>query len=452
MSFNELENNMAHMKKIIGEIYSFSTQLDIIKNLETGSKSDISPNEKELLQSAIDSLTTQLKILNNSIPKLVNNINFYKKLGDNNKEDKIDKKLIRVEYDVSEKKDRVTLTINEEDKKAFIKNLTQSNFSINKLKKNYSVKKPLPVFGKPSIYAKISNHFFRNMSNKYLAKGNFGKLNKDLRKMNSPFVIGTYVSMIFFTVFLTFIFSLFLLFLLLFYNIGFTFPFISPTDESIVMRIMKFFWVIFAIPTFIGLFMYIYPSTESKNLGKKIDQELPFLSIHMSAIATSGIEPLSIFKIILRSQEYKYSVIEIRKIMNLVNFHGKDLVTALKETSTSSSSTKMRELLDGIATTITSGGLMREFLDKHSEGLLFDYKLERERYIKISETFMDIYISLAIAAPMIFLMLFVIMGSTGALTNFFGLSVGAISLLMILGIIILNAVFLILLNLKQPTI
>ena len=170
----------------------------------------------------------------------------------------------------------------------------------------------------------------------------------------------------------------------------------------------------------------------------------------MSAIATSGVEPISIFRIILKTKEYKYSSVEFRKLLNLINFHGKDFVGALKETSRTCPSDKMKVLLDGLATTITSGGNLHQYLDKHSESLLFDYKLEREKYTKTSETFMDIYISIVIAAPMIFLMLFVIMGSTGSLVGYLGLSVDALSALIILGIVFINIAFLVFLKLKQP--
>ena len=84
--------------------------------------------------------------------------------------------------------------------------------------------------------------------------------------------------------------------------------------------------------------------------------------------------------------------------------------------------------------------------------MLFDYKLEREKNNKISETFMDIYISVAIAAPMILLMIFVIIGSTGLMGNLFNLSTEALSILLILSIVILNIFFLVFLRMKQPTI
>jgi hypothetical protein len=64
---------------------------------------------------------------------------------------------------------------------------------------------------------------------------------------------------------------------------------------------------------------------------------------------------------------------------------------------------------------------------------------------------MDIYISIVIAAPMILLMLFVIMGSTGVLTSFLGMSTGIMSLLIIFAIVVLNIGFIVFLRIKQPT-
>jgi len=448
MTYEALVENLKQMKQIVKELYIFTNQLQIINNLEIKSKIIIKSEEKKLLTNAIISLTAQLKILNDSIPNLIEGISLYQKI----KTGKVpkQKKLVEVKYKPDKIAEKVSLIISDKDKKEFLKNLSRSNLSINQLKKKFSAKKSVATFGRPNAFAKISNRFFRKKSNELIAKGYFDRLNKDLRKINSPFVLGTYVSMIMFSVVLTFFICLILLGLIMFLNISLLFPFITFAEEFFLIRFAKFFWIVIVIPIGAGLFMYFYPSSEGKNIGSKIDQELPFVAIHMSAIATSGVEPLSIFKIILRSNEYKYTNVEFRKLLNLINFHGKNLVTSLKIVANTSPSSRLRELLNGLAIAITSGGDMHSFLDQHSESLLFDYKLEREKYTKTSETFMDIYISIVIAAPMILLMLFVIMGSTGALDNFLGISTGVVSLLIILMIMGLNIGFLFFLNTQQP--
>ncbi len=454
MVIDALKGNLEQIKEIIRELYVFTNQLGVIKSLEIGNEVVINTREKKLLEEIILSLTNQLKILNNSIPELVKNIGFYKKFEEEGKSRplEIGKKLVQVKYKPNEEKEKVSFVISDKDKEKFLRNLSKSNLSINQLKKKYSAPKAPMMIAKPNVYVKLSNRFFRDLSSRLIAKGHFNKLNRDLRKINAPFVTGTYVSMIFSSVIISFIASIFLLISLLLFDVSLLWPFFTLTESSILIRFVQFFWVVFAVPLGVGSLVYFYPMSEAKNLGAKVNRELPFVAIHMSAIATSGVEPVSIFKIILKSEEYKYTHKVFRKLMNLITFHGNDLVTALRKTSRMSPSSKLKELLDGLATAITSGGNLHNFLEKHSERLLFDYRLEREKYTKTSETFMDIYISIVIAAPMILLMLFAIMGSTGMLSDFVGLSIGMISLLIILAIVVLNFGFLIFLKLKQPII
>lgn len=459
MVIGTLKQNIEQIKEIIREMYIFTNQLEIIKRLESASNISISTREKKLLNDTINSLLIQLRILNDSVPQLIENIKFFKKLESDKGYKKfikgVDTKkegaFVQLKYKPMKSGKKIEVTIDDKNKTPFLENLSKSNLSINKLKKEFSIRAPITTdFGKSNIYARISNHFFRDFSKKLLNKGYLSSLNINLRKINSRFVVGTYTSIILLTITVFGLISLFLLGLLLFYNFNIAYPFLTPVDETILLRLVKFFWVIFIIPLGVGGLLYYYPRSEAKSLGYKIDQELPFVTIHMSAIAGSGVEPLNIFKIVIKSAEYRYTKVLFRRLVNLINFHGYDLVTALKLTAQASPSAKLKELLDGISTNITSGGSLHIFLNQHADSLLFDYKLERERYIKTAETFMDIYISIVIAAPMILLILFVIMGSTGM--YFMGITPDFMGFLIILAIVFLNSVFLIFLKLKQPAI
>jgi len=113
------------------------------------------------------------------------------------------------------------------------------------------------------------------------------------------------------------------------------------------------------------------------------------------------------------------------------------------------SNKKLAELFGGMATNVLTGGSLRNYLDKRAENLLMDYRLERNKYISVAETFMDVYISILITAPLILMMLFVIMNLTGLGIS---LSLPALSLLSIGIVILVNIVFLIVLQIKQPRI
>ena len=252
-----------------------------------------------------------------------------------------------------------------------------------------------------------------------------------MRKITSPIIISSYLSLMLFCICLAFVFAILIAMFLLFFK------------ASIVAVLL----VVFLIPIIIFISFYIYPSSARKSLEKNINQELPFLTIYMSAIATSGIEPSKIFSIIAVSNDYPFTRREIKKLINYINFYGYDLVSALRQMAKNSPSERLALLFDGLSTTITSGGELTAFLNKHSETLLFDYRLEREKYTQVAETFMDIYISVVIAAPMMLMMLFVLMSVTGF--NSF-LTTQVLSVLMILIIALINIGFILFLNIKQP--
>ena len=106
-------------------------------------------------------------------------------------------------------------------------------------------------------------------------------------------------------------------------------------------------------------------------------------------------------------------------------------------------------MFGGLSTTIHSGGGLKEFFEKRGETLLIGYRLEREKYTRIAETFMDIYISVVIAAPMI-LMLLLILISISQMD--FGLTQNQLSILIISIISVINIIFIGFLHIKQPNV
>lgn len=395
-----------------------------IESLESNAGS-VDVAKRDLLLKSMDPAISQLKIINHAIPDLVNNLSFYKDLKTQKNEKS---SIINVQYNDPSKKE-LNLAIKKNDEKKFLENLSlQDSFS----KKISTPSQTVPVFDELKFFISQSNRFCGKFSNKLIADGYFNSIKIDLRRITSPFLVNTYIAMMFFSIALSFIFSLILGLIFIFVGIGATLSLL----------------LILLTPIICFLGFYLYPSSRKKSLDKEINQELPFVTIYMAAIATSGIEPSKIFDILVSSKDYPFIQREMKKLTNLVNFYGYDLVTALKSISKNGPSERLGQLLDGIATTITSGGELTQFLSKHSETLLFDYRLEREKYTQIAETFMNIYISVVIAAPMIMMMLFILMSMTQLGGTSFG--PGAIGGLTTLVITLLNLGFLVFLNMKQP--
>lgn len=298
---------------------------------------------------------------------------------------------------------------------------------------------------KPSKYAKISSRFFGRISESLLEKNFFSSTVKDLTKTNIELTGQSYVSVILFSTAVSFIISFFASVFLLFFKVG-NFPAISVSDIPLMTRLPQVIWVIIVFPLAVFFLLYSYPSLERKSEETKINQELPLAVIHMATISGALVEPSKIFSIIIATKEYPNLQSQLTKLINYINIYGYDLVNALRKVAVSTPSRKLADLFNSLAVTINSGGSLVQFFNKRADSLLFEYKLDREKYIKFSETFMDIYISAVIAAPMMLMLLLMMIKISGL-----GLSLSStmISVIMVLGVSILNITFLVFLHLKQ---
>ena len=407
---------------------NIETEIEILREISNNIRrmDYANPSERKLLQTSIESLRSSMKLINNSMPKMLDDITIATKLAQKAR----DTKLEAVEFQRSES--TMYAVLKTEDREKFLKELSINEGLLKKLKKKKvgEVEK-IEELKAARGYIKMSNRFFLDKSQELISKGYFKSLSVELKKTNMEILFAAYVAMMLFSTTLA-IFSSIILFVLLL---------------VVGAPILYIIWIPFLVPIGTFLLLYIYPSTEKDSLAKRIDQELPFAVIHMSAISGSGIEPTEIFKIIGMSKEYPYLRKEIRKVLNQINLHGYDLVTAINNVAKSTSSTKLSELLSGLSTTITSGGKLGEFFDKRSETLLNSYRLEREKYTKVAETFMDMYISVVIAAPMILMILLVMISVSSIDTGF---SPEQMTFLIILVVAVINGLFLLFLRIKQP--
>ena len=73
----------------------------------------------------------------------------------------------------------------------------------------------------------------------------FKSLERDLIKGNLQYTPTTYISIIYYTTFLSIFVSIFLALFFLFFKIGAELPIVTLVTEDLGMRILKVFWIIF---------------------------------------------------------------------------------------------------------------------------------------------------------------------------------------------------------------
>ncbi len=426
-------NPISKLKEIISREKKAAEEINsMFKSLENAK----SAGERRIILAQIASLKAFMREANKIIPQILKEVNIPKPLTA--------KPLNKIQKKQTQKASG--------KKPGWLKFLSKgpaiSDFekrTLKRLKKNEKKEVKREV-KKQSEYLRIANSIFSDISAQLIKKEMFSDLKRDLIKANLNILPKTYMSAILFTTLLSFIAAIFIFSFLLFFSIGAVPPFVTLVKESIGMRFLKTFWILFVIPVVTFVLMYTYPSMEKKVAGKRIDRELPFATIHMSAISGSMIEPSKIFSIIVSTKEYPYLEKEFTKLINEINVLGYDLVTSLRNSASRSPSKKLAELFNGLATTISSGGDLPVFFEKRAQTMLFDYRIEMEKQTRAAETFMDIYISVVIAAPMILMLLLMMMKISGL-----GVPVSSsmITLIMTMGVSMINIAFLTFLHLKQ---
>jgi len=303
--------------------------------------------------------------------------------------------------------------LSKETRKRYLKELNLKNDDFKHLGKlDPEVKQLLYTTYKPSELGKLSNLFFERLT-LYLTLNYpdiFVKVANDLTKSGIKILSKTYISIMLFCSFLT---SLVIVLGAVALSILRNSPIINVVLNATVFAFLSFFLV--------ALIFYLYPGSVASTKSKMIKKDLPFVIIHMSSIAGSGAHPMSMFKLILKSEEYKGLHSEIKKIVNYVNLFGYDFSTALKAVAKTTASPRFNELLNGIVANTQSGGDIKNYLDEKGIDALNTYRLEHKKYVQTIATFSDIYTALLIAAPLLFIV-------TLAIINILGGKIGGLSL------------------------
>lgn len=288
-----------------------------------------------------------------------------------------------------------------------------------------------------SKYGEIANKYVYKITQKITNKFPlfFKNLAHSLTLANINILSKTYFDIMIFTTILIFIIPLIPITILL--------------SDFIILRVLKSIVLSTLMAGITFFIFYIYPISLASSRRRRIRNDLPFVIVHMSAVAGSGAHPITMFSLILKSGEYKGIEGEIKKIVNYVNLFGYDLTTALKTVSITTPSKRFSELLTGLATTIETGGDIREYLDVKAEDALNTYRLERKKYVETVSTYSDIYTGVLIAAPLLFFVTVAIIQLMGG--AILGLSVKTLAIGGTFVVIpLLNIGYLVFINFIQP--
>jgi flagellar protein FlaJ len=226
----------------------------------------------------------------------------------------------------------------------------------------------------------------------------FLSVKSNLPKADMKISFRSYISTVFFVSFLVFLMSIPVLYITL-----------QIIEIALFQRIIYLIFapILIAFATF-AILLFL-PIQKSLTRRRSIETNLPFALTHMGAVAESGIQPYVIFKLIGEFEEYGELAKEMRKIVRNIDTFGLDPLTAIKEVAERTPSKELKQVLLGFVTTTESGGDTRTFLKNAGQQALFEWKINRERFLQQLSAYAEFYTGLLIAAPLFIIALLAVM-------------------------------------------
>jgi flagellar protein FlaJ len=242
----------------------------------------------------------------------------------------------------------------------------------------------------------IAYKLFGKIAEKYA--NNFSFLKDYLLKADVKIPFTAYLSTTFFLSSLIFISSFFATFLLL-----------QILEIPIMLKIAYLFFVPVLITVACFAILIFYPVRKVTSRAKNMEVNVPFVIIHMGAIAESGVPPYVMFKLISQFKEYGEVAKEMEKIVRNIEAFGMDPLSAIKEVAKRCPSESLKQVLHGIVTTTESGGDLKLYLKTSGEQALFEWRTRRQRFAEQLSAYAEFYTGILIAAPLFIIALFAVM-------------------------------------------
>ncbi len=284
---------------------------------------------------------------------------------------------------------------------------------------------------------KASLRFFGKLGMKYLSNY-VSPLKEEIIKSNLNILVELYIGRMLFVSFVAFL-AVFLAIM------------VSSAVSGLPLWIGATGGLIAGITVAFGVFT-IYHSYPYQLLSSKksdIEGNMPFAINHMAAIASAGVPPFVLFRLMSYVPEYGEIMQESRRIVRNVEVFGMDLNSAIRNVADRTPNESFHQFLYGIISNIETGGDLKKFFESSAKDALFEYRLKREKYLQTLSTYADFYTAVLIAAPLFFISILAVMALIGG--QVLGLSIpDAMRLGIYFLIPLLNVAFITFIHFTQP--
>lgn len=194
------------------------------------------------------------------------------------------------------------------------------------------------------------------------------------------------------------------------------------------------------------LIMYIYPGMKASSRKGPIDKNLPYVTNFLTLLSSSNVPPSIIFESMAKIDSLKEVRLEFSNIIRDIGLFGNDLMSSIVENAKLTPNDQLGEILEGYVATVKTGGNPTEYLKITSETVTKQRMGKLDVMLESLSAMAEIYIMMLVAAPLLFIVLFVALGMIGS-SSIAGMSMSLVLyLLTYLGIPILGAIMMVIMS------
>ena len=162
--------------------------------------------------------------------------------------------------------------------------------------------------------------------------------------------------------------------------------------------------------------LYTYPSIVSDSRSRYLDEELPYLSIHMAVLSQAGMPPERILRSVstIGSERLRsVAAEEAKNIVRDVNLLGLDIGSSMTRSANKSYSKKFAELLKGLVSVTQSGGDMTRYFLSAAKGYMDSARIAAKQLSDTLGNMAELYVSMMVVFPLVVVIMLAVMGVMG---------------------------------------
>jgi archaeal flagellar protein FlaJ len=179
----------------------------------------------------------------------------------------------------------------------------------------------------------------------------------------------------------------------------------------------RFYAFVVPAPIVLALLGYVLalllPDLRALTRARGIDAKLPYAINYIATMAAAGATPEQVFTSLSRQRIYGEVAEEAAWIARDLKVLGADILTALGRATDRSPSMRFQDFIQGMVTTLSSGGDLKSYLVSKSEQYLYENRQDQKKFLEGLGVLAESFVTVVVAAPLFLIVILSVMTSFG---------------------------------------